>query len=105
MPWRRIDDGLELAVKVVPKAGRDAIAGVRADAAGSRRLLIRVSAAPEKGKANAAVIALLARALRLPKSAIAVIAGETAREKRLRIASADEKVIARLAALCDDRKA
>ncbi len=104
MPYRRTDDGLEVAVKVIPKAGRDAIVGTRMDAAGGRRLVVRVSAAPEKGKANAAVIALLAKALGVPKSAIAVVAGETAREKRLRIAAEDEDVIARLSALADDGK-
>ncbi len=105
MPYRRTDDGLELMVKVVPKAGRDAIVGIREDAAGRRRLLVRVSAAPEKGKANAAVVALLAKALHLPKSAITVMAGETAREKRLHIAAADAHVIARLVALCGDGRA
>ena len=104
MPYRRTDDGLELVVKVMPKAGRDAIVGTRTDAAGRRRLVVRVSAAPEKGKANAAVIALLARALRVPKSAIAVVAGETARDKRLTIATRDEDVVARLAALADGGK-
>ena len=96
MPYRRTDDGLELMVKVVPKAGRDAIVGIREDAAGRRRLLVR---------ANAAVVALLAKALHLPKSAITVMAGETAREKRLHIAAADAHVIARLVALCGDGRA
>jgi uncharacterized protein len=40
---------------------------------------------PDKGKANAAVIALLAKTLGLPKSSIAVTAGHTARLKTIRI--------------------
>ncbi len=104
MPYRPTDDGLELAVKVMPKAGRDAIVGTREDAAGRRRLVVRVKAAPDKGKANAAVVALLAKALRLPKSAVTITAGETARDKRLRIAATDQDVVARLARLCGDGK-
>ena len=104
MPYRCSDDSLELAVKVIPKAARDAIVGTREDAAGRRRLVVRVRAAPDKGKANAAVIALLAKTLHLPKSVITITAGETARDKRLRIAATGKDVIARLAALCDDGK-
>ena len=48
-------------------------------------LRIRVRAVPDKGKANAAVIGLLAKALGLPKSAIALVAGDTARLKTLRL--------------------
>lgn len=44
-----------------------------------------MSAAPSDGAANAAVVALLARALRVPKSAVRIAAGETARVKRLEI--------------------
>jgi len=48
-------------------------------------LRLRVAAVPDKGKANAAVIALLAKALGLPKSALSITAGDTARLKTLRI--------------------
>lgn len=48
-------------------------------------LRLRVKAVPDKGKANAAVIALLSKALGTPKSAITLIAGDTARLKTLRI--------------------
>ena len=50
---------------------------------------VRVTAQPEKGKANKAVTALLAKALRLPKSSFAVIAGETARDKTIRVDGGD----------------
>jgi len=49
-------------------------------------LRIRVTAVPDKGKANAAVIALLAARLDLPKSALSVVSGETARFKTLALA-------------------
>ena len=48
-------------------------------------LRLRVAAVPDKGKANAAVIALLGKALGIPKSAITVTAGETARLKTVAI--------------------
>lgn len=74
----------ELKVKVVPGASRDEIAGWLGDA-----LKVRVSAAPEKGKANAAVCALLAKQLGLPKRAITVVQGHGNAHKRLQINGID----------------
>ena len=48
-------------------------------------LRVRVSAVPDKGRANAAVVALLAKALGVPKSAVTVVSGETARTKTLAV--------------------
>jgi uncharacterized protein YggU (UPF0235/DUF167 family) len=48
-------------------------------------LRVRVSAVPDKGKANAAVVALLAKALGVPKSAVSVVSGETARIKTVTV--------------------
>ena len=62
-------------------------------------LRLRVAAVPDKGKANAAVVALLAKALDVPKSAIAVTSGETARFKTVRIASDPGALVAALAKL------
>jgi len=59
-----------LAVKVSPRASRDAIGGWVGDT-----LRISVTAVPEKGKANAAVIELLASALRQPRSSLRVVRG------------------------------
>lgn len=67
--------------------------GWAADEAGRPVLKLRVSAAASEGAANAAVVALVARALKLPKSAVRIVAGETARVKRLEIVGADERVI------------
>ena len=74
-----------IRLRVTPNAGRDAIEGYETLADGNEVLRIRVAAVPDKGKANAAVIALLAKTLRLPKSAITVVTGETARLKTIRI--------------------
>lgn len=67
-------DGLILRLKVVPGASRDAVAGVLGG-----RLKVRVAAPPEAGKANAAVLALLARAL--GRKDLRLIAGAASAEK------------------------
>jgi len=74
-----------LRLRVTPNAGRDAIEGFETLADGTTVLRLRVAAVPDKGKANAAVIVLLAKALGMPKSSIELIAGETARLKTVRI--------------------
>ena len=74
-----------LRLRVTPNAGRDLIEGFETLADGIEVLRIRVSAVPDKGKANAAVLALLAKTLRLPKSALTLVSGETARIKTVRI--------------------
>ena len=56
--------------KVKPGARNNALAGVKAD-----ELHVRVSAPPEKGKANDAVVRLLAEVLGVPRSSVAVRAG------------------------------
>ena len=85
---------VRLTVRVTPKGGRDAVDGWAADAAGRPVLKLRVSAAASEGAANAAVVALVARALKLPKSAVRIVGGETARVKRLEIDGASEGAIA-----------
>ena len=74
-----------IKLRVTPNAGRDRIEGFETLADGSEVLRIRVAAVPDKGKANAAVIALLAKSLSLPKSALTLVAGETARLKTVRV--------------------
>ena len=83
--YRLSPAGLSLFVRVTPHAGRDAIAGVEQRDDGSAVLRLRVKAVPDKGQANAAVIALLARALDRPRSSISVTRGQTARLKTLAI--------------------
>ncbi|MDB5528020.1 MAG: hypothetical protein JWR51_1123 [Devosia sp.] len=85
LPYRLSPTGLSLFVRVTPNAGRDAIEGVEVRDDGSAVLRLRVKAVPDKGRANAAVIALLAGALGVPKSAITLVSGETARQKTLTI--------------------
>jgi uncharacterized protein YggU (UPF0235/DUF167 family) len=88
-------------VRAQPGASKDAIEAVAEEASGQRHLKVRVTAAPEKGRANAAIEALLAKALGLPKSAVSVEKGDTQRIKTVRI-SADASIGSRLEALTGD---
>jgi uncharacterized protein len=97
--WSTTPGGLRLHLRVTPNAGADRIEGVETRDDGNTVLRLRVAAVPDKGRANAAVIALLARALGVPKSAIAVTAGETARLKTVVISAEPMALIAKLDAL------
>ena len=90
---------IRLAVRLTPNGGRDAIDGFETDAAGERVLKVRVTAVPQKGRANTALIALLAKALRLPKSAVTIVSGETSRKKILRIEGDPEGLAEKLAGI------
>ena len=78
-------DGVRLNVRLTPSASRDALERTDEDADGQRRLRASVTTVPEKGKANAALIKLIAKKLRLPKSSIRLIAGEQSRNKTILI--------------------
>ncbi|WP_051094360.1 DUF167 family protein [Kaistia granuli] len=86
-------------LRLTPKGGRDAIDGVGELADGRKVLLARVRAAPEKGAANAAVEGVLAKALGLPRSAVTLVFGQTARLKSLRVDGDVGEIAARLEAL------
>jgi uncharacterized protein (TIGR00251 family) len=83
--FRLSEDGVRLTLRVTPKAGFDRIEGIERRDDGTEVLRVRVRAVPDKGKANAAVVALLASALGVPKTAIELVAGDTARVKTLEI--------------------
>ena len=72
--------GVELDVRVIPRAHKTTLDGIRDDA-----LLVRVAAAPLDGAANDAVIEYFATILRLPRRAIRLVSGERGRKKRLAI--------------------
>jgi uncharacterized protein (TIGR00251 family) len=81
-----------IAVKVTAGSSNSAIGGWR-----EQCLRVRISAAPERGKANAALIALLAKSLGLPKSSIRILRGQHSAHKTLEITGLSaEDIIARL---------
>jgi uncharacterized protein len=77
--------GVTVSVRLTPKGGRDAIDGVERLADGRAVLKVRVRVAPSDGEANAALIALLAKALKVAPRQVSLAAGATSRIKRIRI--------------------
>lgn len=71
-------DGVRVALRVTPRAGSNAIGEVR-----NGLLQVKVTAAPEDGRANAAVLKLLSKTWRVPVSSIEILSGESSREKLL----------------------
>lgn len=100
-PWTAFNDHLRLSVRLTPNGGRDVLERLETSADDDVVLKARVSAVPENGKANKALIALLAKSLRIPKSTISFISGETARKKILRIDADPEDLIIKLEKLLD----
>lgn len=84
-PLNESGEGLTIAVRVTPKASSNKVAGIESTADGKRALKVKVTAPPEDGKANAAVIKVLAKTWKLPKSALDIISGAANRNKVLRI--------------------
>jgi uncharacterized protein (TIGR00251 family) len=84
---RDTPQGATFAVRVQPRARKNAVAGEIGDA-----LKLALTAPPVEGRANEACIELLAEFLKVPRSSITIAAGETSRNKVIRIAglSADE---------------
>jgi len=74
-----------ITVRLTPRASREEIAGERDGA-----ILVRVTAPPVDGAANEGLVRLLAKRLRVPKSAVAIVSGETSRTKVVEIAGLDE---------------
>ena len=97
-PFEAVPEGLRVALKVTPKAARAGISGTATDAAGQVALKVRVTEAPEGGKANAAVVKLLAKAWKLPKSALMITAGAKDRRKTLLVAGDPDELAPRLRA-------
>ena len=85
------------AVKVHPRARKNAITGTLGDA-----VKVSLTAPPSEGRANDACIEYLAKVLRLPRSSITIAAGRTSRNKVVRVSGFSASVVAeRLAAALD----
>ncbi len=93
---RSTGKGVLLPVRLTPGARHNAISGMAEDADGTCRLKVSVTAAPKGGKANAALVALLAKSWGLPQSAISIKSGATARAKTLLVAGRPGPLLARI---------
>ncbi len=87
-------DGIRVAIKLTPKAARDRIDGVARTVDGEAFLKVSVTTVPEDGKANAALIGLLSKVWRVPRSAMAIIRGATDRHKVLHITGQGDDFLA-----------
>lgn len=84
-PFAPAKDSIRVRVKVAPRAAATRVIGVERDGAGDAVLKVSVTAPPDSGRANAALMALLAKAWRVPKSSLSIVAGAGARRKTVRI--------------------
>lgn len=96
LPFAPAAGGARVAVRLTPRASRNAVAGIVRDALGNAAVKVMVTAVPEDGKANAALIKLLARSWGVPKTSIAVVAGATERRKILHVAGDPGALLAML---------
>ena len=83
-------EGLVLRVRVQPGAGTSAVVGVHGDA-----LKVRVAAPPVSGRANEALVALLAKALAVPSASLTISSGASGRDKRVVVSDLGEQELAR----------
>lgn len=86
LPYESGPAGLVLRIRVTPGAGRSEVAGLHHDAEGRPALQVRVTARPEKGRATAAALETLARALGMPPSRLALKCGGRNRTKLIAVA-------------------
>ncbi|WP_343217449.1 DUF167 family protein [Hoeflea sp. YIM 152468] len=92
---------MDLAVRLTPAASMDGFDGPVTDAAGVTRLKARVRAVAENNKANRAIENLIAKRLKIGKSAVSVISGEKSRSKIIRIAGDPDDLVTGLKGLSD----
>ena len=93
-----------LAVRVTPKASRNEVTGLYTAGDGSVSLSVKVTATPDKGKANKAVTSLLAKKLGVAKSTLALVKGETDRNKTFQFIGPTKSLEALIASLTNTGK-
>ncbi len=99
-PWQLTPAGITLTVRLTPKGGRDGIDGVDVLSDGRSVLKARVRAAPSEGEANDALCKLIAKALGVPPRDVELVAGATARIKRLIVSGDGPTLLAALEKIC-----
>lgn len=97
--WNAREGGVALWIRLTPKGGRDALGGVESLADGRSVLRARVRAAPEDGRANEALVELVAKALSAPRKSVSIETGHTGRVKKLFVAGDPARLLETLARL------
>jgi uncharacterized protein (TIGR00251 family) len=95
-PYAATGNGVRLALRLTPRAARNGVDGITADAEGRPLLKLRVVAPPVEGEANKALIAFLAKTLALRKADITIRSGETSRIKLLHLAGDSAAILQKL---------
>ncbi|HSV30274.1 MAG TPA: DUF167 family protein [Candidatus Omnitrophota bacterium] len=95
-PFTPAAGGIRVAVRLTPKASRDRVEGLAPEADGGQVLKVSVTAVPEDGKANAALIKLLSKQWRVAKSSIDIVQGATDRRKVLHVSGDPDDLEAQL---------
>ena len=95
-PFRTLAEGVRVAVHLQPGARREALGGPVELADGAILIKAWVTAPPEGGKANARLLALLAKAWKLPKSSLEVASGAKERRKSILVRGDPDLVLGRL---------
>lgn len=97
-PFAAAPGGVRATLRVTPKASRNQVGGLAERADGGVALKVAVTTVPEDGKANQAVIDLLAKTWKTPKSSISVAAGAADRNKIVFVAGDPADLLPRLEA-------
>jgi uncharacterized protein len=96
VPFQASPAGVRVRLKVTPKAKRNQFGGLLDEPDGGKALKVGVTAAPEGGKANEALVALMAKEWGVAKSAISVVSGATDRRKLVEIRGPSQDLLSRL---------
>src|SRR5205085_10053140 len=92
-------DGVRIAVRLTPRGRADRIEGIVRSAEDRPALKVSVTAPPTEGRANDALVQLLAKAWRVPKRDIALVAGQKSRDKIVHIAGEPAALLKQIGAL------
>ena len=101
MPFRRDDarGAVLLTVRLTPNASADRLQGIAQAADGNRHVKVQVTAIPEDGKANKALIKLLSKAFKCPKTSLSIVSGATDRTKVIALSGDTERLASTIRAV------
>ena len=95
-PFAPVADGVRVTLRATPGGAKNAVAGFADTASGGRALKVSVTAVAEAGKANEAIVKLLSKLWRLPKSRLTLVAGATDRNKIIHVSGNPQELMALL---------